>query len=177
MEELDDFLDKKVSTDVIIEYYIAYIPEIIKLITPIAVLLSSLFTTGKLTNTNEITAMKASGMSMFQYLRPIFFISLAISLLSVYFNGWIVPDANKKKFAIRREYLENSYTEFSRANIVLQDGPQKMISINYFDRLQNHGSNATIYEFSDSTRISPIKELMQNLFRSTLYQTIGLWKM
>ena len=72
MEELDDFLDKKVSTDVIIEYYIAYIPEIIKLITPIAVLLSSLFTTGKLTNTNEITAMKASGMSMFQYLRPIF---------------------------------------------------------------------------------------------------------
>ena len=70
-----------------------------------------------------------------------------------------MPDANKKKFAIRREYLENSYTEFSRANIVLQDGPQKMISINYFDRLQNHGSNATIYEFSDSTRISPIKRI------------------
>ena len=159
MEELDDFIDKQIPNKVIVEYYISYIPEIIKLITPIAVLLSSLFVTGKLSNTNEITALKSSGISMLRFLVPILIISFFISIISVYFNGWVVPEANKKKFKIRREYFETNYKEHARNDIVIQDGTKKIISIKYFDKIQNTGTNTSIYEFSDSSRISPITRI------------------
>ncbi len=57
MEKLDNFIDSNSSNETIIRYYVMFIPEIIKLMTPISMLLSSLFTTGKMSNSNEITAM------------------------------------------------------------------------------------------------------------------------
>ena len=56
LENLDDFLDHSVDTPIIFQYYLAFIPEIIKLMTPVAILLSSLFVTGKLSSNNIATA-------------------------------------------------------------------------------------------------------------------------
>lgn len=41
IENLDKFIDKNVPTDIIIRYYIYFIPEILKLITPMGMLLAS----------------------------------------------------------------------------------------------------------------------------------------
>ena len=60
MEKLGDIVDQNVPTNIIFEYYFVFIPEIIRLITPVAVLLASLFVAGKMTNLNELTALKAS---------------------------------------------------------------------------------------------------------------------
>ena len=48
MEKLDDFIDQNVPYHYIIQYYLVFIPEIIRLMTPVAVLLSALFTAGKM---------------------------------------------------------------------------------------------------------------------------------
>ena len=61
MENLDDFIDQNVRGPIILQYYIVFIPEIIRLMLPVAVLLAALFTVGKLSNLNELTAMKSSG--------------------------------------------------------------------------------------------------------------------
>jgi len=154
MENLDDFLDNNVANSIIIQYYFSFLPEIIKLMTPVAVLLASLFTTGKLASNNELTAMKAGGMSIYRYMFPLISVALIVSLASVYFNGWIVPYANQQKFSIERKYL-NKYLESSaRANIYLQDGPRRIVYIAYFDRISGNGTRASIQEFSDSSLIS-----------------------
>ena len=61
MEKLDDFIDKQAGWRIIVQYYIFFIPEIIKLIIPVAMLLASLFVTARLSTQNELTAMKSSG--------------------------------------------------------------------------------------------------------------------
>ena len=71
MENLDDFIDQNVSMDIILNYYLVFSPEIIKLITPVAVLFAALFTAGKAANLSEITAIKASGVSLFRFMIPI----------------------------------------------------------------------------------------------------------
>ena len=48
MENLDDFIDQRVSASIILKYYFYFAPEIIKLTLPVAVLLSCLFTTGRM---------------------------------------------------------------------------------------------------------------------------------
>ena len=130
MEKLDDFLDRKADAMIIVQYYIAFTPEMVKLMTPVAILLSSLFTTGKLSNNNELTAMKSSGVSMYRFMAPMLIVALIISVASVYFNGWIVPYANQRKFNIEHVYLQRNSESTARSNIYIQDGLRRIVSIN-----------------------------------------------
>src|SRR3970040_488050 len=84
MENLDDFIDQNVSMDIILNYYLVFSPEIIKLITPVAVLFAALFTAGKTANLSEITAIKASGVSLFDSLF-LFFSQLFLFALFLFF--------------------------------------------------------------------------------------------
>lgn len=154
MENLDDFLDNNVANPVILQYYISFLPEIVKLMTPVAVLLASLFTTGKLASNNELTAMKAGGMSIYRYMFPLITTAFLVSCVSVYFNGWVVPYANQQKFSIERRYLNKNVESTARTNIYLQDGMKRIVYIAYYDRASNVGTRTSIQEFSDSSLIS-----------------------
>ena len=98
--------------------------------------------------------MKAGGLSIYRYLLPLLLVSFAISSLSVYFSGWIVPYANQHKIGIERRYLQKNLESMARTNIYLQDGPRKIISISFFEGQSNTGSRTSIEEFSDTSLIS-----------------------
>jgi lipopolysaccharide export system permease protein len=153
MEKLDDFLDRHVSIMIVAHYYIAFIPEILKLMTPVAILLSSLFTTGKLSNNNELTAMKSSGVSIYRYMLPMMIVALVISLGSVYFNGWVVPLANREKFRIEQVYLNQNPETTARSNIYLQDGPHRIFTLAFFNGSTDQGNGVSIQDFSDTNSV------------------------
>ena len=146
MENLDDFLDQNVQTKIILLYYLVFIPEIIKLMTPVAVLFSGLFTTGKMANLNELTSIKSSGVSLYRYMAPFFVITILISIFSVYFGGYVVPAANKTKINIEQIYLKKGIT-FSGSNIFFQDSKTKAVGISFFDNSSNTANRVTIQEF------------------------------
>jgi len=152
MENLGDFLDRQATAEVLLKYYVFFIPEIIKLITPVALLLGSLFVTARLSTQNELTAMKAGGMSLYRLMVPYVAVALLVSFASVYFNGWIVPKANKKKFTIERVYLNKNTISGSGANIYVQDTPTRILSMGYFDDQQEIASRVSVQDFSDTNR-------------------------
>ncbi|MFC1693412.1 LptF/LptG family permease, partial [Candidatus Latescibacterota bacterium] len=63
VDNLDNFIDNKVRISLIVLYYIFNLPFIIVLTFPVAMLLSTMFSLGRLSSDNELTAMKASGVS------------------------------------------------------------------------------------------------------------------
>lgn len=150
MEKLDDFIDKQASIEIIGLYYLYFIPEIIKLIIPVAILLASLFITARMSTQNELTAMKSSGISLYRILLPYLAIALVVSIGSVYFNGWIVPQANKKKLTIERVYLHKNLQSGSEANIYIQDTPQRILSLGYYDDARKVATRVSIQDFSDT---------------------------
>jgi lipopolysaccharide export system permease protein len=150
MENVDGFIDRGAQIPTVVMYYIYFIPEMIKSMIPVAMLLSSLFTTGKLSNQNELVAMKAGGMSLYRFMLPFLGIGVVVTLLSVYFNGWIVPHANKAKYQIEREHLSGAAADAGRYNLYIQDSPLRFISIGYFDENRNTVSRVSIHEFSDT---------------------------
>ena len=113
MENLDDFIDQNVPTFKILHYYFVFSPEMVRLMTPVAVLFAALFTAGRASNLSELTAMRASGMSIYRFMSPFVVTTLAISLFSIYFGGYLVPMANKTKVQIEQVYLKKgiSYSE------------------------------------------------------------------
>lgn len=150
MEKLDDFIDASAPTMTIIEYYVAFTPEIIKLMTPVAMLLAALFVTGRLTNQNELAAMKSSGVSLYRILLPYLAVAFVVSLGSIYFNAWIVPSANQKKFAIERKHLHRMFDAGSRFNLFFQDSRTRLISLGFYDAQARLATRASIEEFSDT---------------------------
>jgi lipopolysaccharide export system permease protein len=156
MEKLDDFIDKQASWGVIAQYYFYFIPEIIKLIIPVALLLASLFVTARLSTQNELAAMKSGGISLYRIMVPYVVVATVISLASVYFNGWVVPSANTKKFTIERVYLHKDVISASAANIYVQDSPTRILSLGFYDDGRALGSRVSIQDFSpdDPTRMA-----------------------
>ena len=147
MEKLDDFIDKQAGWTIVAQYYFFFIPEIIKLISPVAILLASLFVTARMSTQNEIAAMKSGGISLYRLMLPYVVVALLISIGSVYFNGWIVPKANRQKFTIERDYLRKDVINASGSNIFIQDSPTRIVSLGYFDDSRNFASRVSIQDF------------------------------
>lgn len=154
MENLDDFIDQNVPGMLILQYYLVFMPEIIRLVTPVAVLLSSLFTAGKMSSLNEITAIKAGGISLYRFMAPFIIVSFFISLMSVYIGGYLVPMANKHKVFIEQTYMKKGIVYFG-SNIFFQDTKSRIVTINYYDIANKQAHQISIQEFNpvDKTRL------------------------
>jgi len=92
--------------------------------------------------------MKSSGISLYRIMAPYVAVALAVSALSVYFNGWVVPLANQKKFSIERVYLHKDVVNASGANIYIQDTRTRILSLGYFDDARNIATRVSIQDFS-----------------------------
>lgn len=146
MENLDDFIDQDVPALKILHYYFVFAPEMIKLMTPVAVLFSALFTAGKAASLSELTAIKASGVSLYRFMTPFLVTTFFITLLSVYFGGFVVPSANKIKINIEQVYLKKNLS-FTGSNIYFQDTRTRIVSISYFDDNLDQANRISIQEF------------------------------
>jgi lipopolysaccharide export system permease protein len=155
IEKLDDFISQNVPKLIILEYYIFQLPYIIVLTLPVAMLLSSLFCIGNLARQNEITAMKASGLSLFRILMPIFIFATIVSIGAFFFGEWVVPAASVKMNYITDEYLEKQREGWRKKirDVYMRDNQDRYIMIRSFDAAKNVGHMVSIQKF-DGERLA-----------------------
>jgi lipopolysaccharide export system permease protein len=172
VENIGSFLDQNVSFSIILHYYVVYSPEIIKLITPVAVLFAALFTVGKAANLSELTAIKAGGVSLYRFMTPFLITALIISLLSIYFSGYVVPLANQTKEIIEMKYLNTGFN-FPGNNIFFQDSKTRIVNIAYFDNTRNQAIRVGIQEFD---KADPTKMISRIDAANMSYDTLShIW--
>ncbi|MEE2877035.1 MAG: LptF/LptG family permease [Candidatus Neomarinimicrobiota bacterium] len=108
VENIDKFIDAEVPKAIIAVYYFHSIPWFISIGLPMAVLVSTIFTVGLLSRRNELTAMKASGVSLYRIAMPLIVCSIIISGGSFFFEDQVVTTGNQKRRAIEKDYLIKS---------------------------------------------------------------------
>jgi len=150
MEHLDDFIDNGMSLPLVAKYYLVFTPEILKLITPVAVLLACLFVTGKMSNGNEIIIIKGSGIDIYRIMLPFLIVSGIIAGIMIYFNEWIVPQANHEKFRLEKVYLQQHNESWWKYNIFMLDSRDRIVTIGYYDDATNIATKISLQEFSDT---------------------------
>lgn len=126
-------------------------PEILKLITPVATLLAALFTTSKFVNFSEMTAMNSSGISIYRFLSPILIFGMLLTGGSFYFNGWVVPKANTAKFNFERDNLGKNQNAGVEQNLLMQQPGNVVIQMDLFDETNNSANNVLIQKFDSTT--------------------------
>ncbi|MCK4538743.1 MAG: LptF/LptG family permease [Candidatus Krumholzibacteria bacterium] len=105
-EEIDNFIDHDATIFQVTSYYLFELPWILLLVTPVAVLLSTIFTLGKLSRNNELTAFIASGTSLVRVAMPLFISAFFITGASIVFNDILVPMSKRKSEEIMLVQIE-----------------------------------------------------------------------
>ncbi len=158
VENTDRFIDRKVPPEIIFQYYLNFIPHIITLTLPVDVLLAALFSVGSLARFNEITAIKAAGVSLFRLLAPLVLLGALISLADFWISENIVPGSNKIKTDIWKNYVDRSGLQrrISGDDINLYDPSGVKVVMDRFDKRMLTVYQISIQEFRDQSLISRI---------------------
>ncbi|HMQ79414.1 MAG TPA: LptF/LptG family permease, partial [Ignavibacteria bacterium] len=158
-ENLDKFIDNKLNFGGILNYYLYFIPEIIRLITPIAVLLATLFTAGRMVNYNETIAVKNAGISLVRFMMPFLVMGMIVTSVSLYFNNWVVPEANKKKFFIERNYLGKNKNVAGLNKLYFQDSKNQLVLIDQFKETELAALRVSIQQYNPDTLTQMIRRV------------------
>jgi len=93
---IDLFLNKGVDFLVVLQAFILSLGHMFALIIPMAVLPATLMTFGSLAAENEITAMKASGISLYRMIMPGAVMGLLLTIAMIWFNNNVLPESNHR---------------------------------------------------------------------------------
>jgi lipopolysaccharide export system permease protein len=88
---IDLLVNKGVSFTTSAKMFLLFLPTVLSLTLPMSVLLACLLTFGRLSEDNEITALRASGRSFVQILWPPALVAAVLSIALIPFNTVLVP--------------------------------------------------------------------------------------
>lgn len=109
---LQDLLKYNVSFLGVLEYYYYLIPSFLPLILPVAFFVSLLFFLGNLHKNNEITAMRAAGMNVFQITRYLWLVSGFFFALLLFLSAYWIPHSVERAVAFQENLrFENEVNE------------------------------------------------------------------
>ena len=97
---IDDLVGKGLSVDVIAELFFYAALTMVPMALPLAILLASLMTFGNLGERFELTAMKASGVSLFKTMRPLIVLMVFVSIGAFFFQNNVLPIAQTKMWTL-----------------------------------------------------------------------------
>lgn len=102
---LDDFQKEKLRLLDVLQYYWVSVPELLLTVLPVGMLLALLYSLTNLSRHQELTAMRAAGISLWRLGLPYLILGGVASGGLYWLNDVLVPDAADRALAIRRRHI------------------------------------------------------------------------
>ncbi len=150
-ENSDSFTDRGATlSEIWSDYYLNYIPEMIRLVAPMAVFVAVLLIAGQMSDRVELTAIKGAGVSLYRYMLPFMIFAFAVTGIISYLDGFVIPGANSDRIAFERQYLSRQSDRIDRNRLYRQETENTIITINYFDARSASAYRPRIVYFRDN---------------------------
>lgn len=131
---------------------------------PVAVFISVIYFTSRLTMQTEIVAAQAGGISFYRITKPYLIVAAGIAFTSLFVNNFALPWANIKKNTYQYEYLLSSSKNreyYERQKISSQISEDEYLFALNYDRVQKRGNNF-IYQKFDGEKL--VEQLIASSF-------------
>jgi len=153
-ELIGDIIKYRTPLVTVGEYLFNLIPFILYNVTPLSTLIAVLITFGTLNRTSEITAMKATGTSLYRVVAPVILLAAILSAALFAFDEAYLPSANRRQEALRSVIQHKQAQTFLRPDRQWMSGqtggngePARIFYYKYFDSDKNTFDNLTVFEF------------------------------
>jgi LPS export ABC transporter permease LptG/LPS export ABC transporter permease LptF len=151
-ELLGDIMTRGISMQKVLTYHLFLTPKLIYDSAPMSVLVGVLVTFGILSKNNEVTAMKACGVSLFRLSVPILAASAVLSVGLFAFDHYYIPDANRVQDGILNEIKGRPVQTYLRPDRKWIYGQgSRIYYYKYFDTTQRIMVGVNVYEIDPST--------------------------
>src|SRR6266581_144677 len=151
-ELLGDILRNHVSPLTVGEYLLNVTPFFLYIITHLSILLAVLITFGLMQRSNEMTAIKATGISIYRVIVPVLLAACIFAVGLFFFDQFYLPRANKRQDALRNQIKckpPQTYLNPDRKWIFGQN--YKIYFYQLFDSDRNQFGNLSAFQFDPAT--------------------------
>lgn len=137
---LDNVLSKGLPASTVLEIFVLNLAWMLSLSIPMAVLVSCLMAFGRMSGDQEITAVKAAGVSPLSLIRPVFVVGMLLTVLLMLFNNWVLPEANHRSVELMNAVSRKKPHVFIDAGKLITQFPDVQLWVNRIDP-----SSGTLY--------------------------------
>jgi len=116
IERVDDFISRNATLGQYLGYFLGKLPEILIMVTPLAVLLAVFLALGGLSRHGELTAMRSGGIGLLRIAMPLFGAALATSFCLLLLDNYLVPLGGQQVNQIWNEELKHGPASNDRFN-------------------------------------------------------------
>lgn len=150
-ERIDRVYEHQKPLSLFLRYIWFRLPEFIHYVLPMAGLTAALLTLGLMSKFNEITAVKACGISLYRLIIPLVILGIVFSGVSFYLQEHILPAASKKQEQLWSKINDlppRTYSQINQRWLMSRSG-KKMYYYRYFEPLKATFSQLMIFEFNE----------------------------
>lgn len=157
-KQLPHLVGKGLPWTVIAEFMVLALPFTIAMTLPMAVLVATLHAFSRLASDSEITAFKASGLSLPRLMLPVVVSGLCLSIVMVWFNDRVMPAANYELQTLLNDIARKKPTFALRPQVINEVSPGRLfLRAGHLTGGSSDLKDVTIYDFSDATRRRTIR--------------------
>lgn len=155
-DNINRWMDRNPTWDAFLLYYAFGLPYTVVLVMPVAVLLCSLFLVTSLARNNELTAMRASGISIPRVFAPMLMVGFIISVFTLAVGDFVVAEANHRQTVVQRVNIEkrDPINYGMRHSFAHRSLSGAIMEIGFFDGRQETITGAVVEWFDDRARVT-----------------------
>ncbi len=146
--------EKKIPILTVMLYFGYKIPFVVFLIIPVAVLLATISCFSLLLRNSEITAMKASGVSLYKIISPVLTTAFFISILAMGVNEFLVPLANTKAEYTKNIKMEGKQEDRNNYNVSFRTTGNRFLNIGRLNDTGTRMEGVEVKEYRADNSIS-----------------------
>jgi lipopolysaccharide export system permease protein len=153
--QFGELVGKGLPWSVIGEFFLLSIPFTVALTVPMSVLVAVLYAFSRLAAENEVTALKASGVSPWRLVGPAIGGGVVMSILLLAFNDQVLPQANHSLKSLQDDISQTKPTFILKEQVINPISEGKFyLKAGKIDRSGETGrmKEVVIYDLGDPTR-------------------------
>ena len=156
MKFADRLIGKGLGVWVIIKLITFNLAWMVVLVVPMATLVSTLMAFGSMSQNNEITILKSSGVSLKKMMAAPFIASIVVAYLLFLFNNDVLPDANHQAKILMEDISRQKPTLSLQPGVFSQDVANYAILAREIDKSTNELQNVVIYDYTNPTKVDVV---------------------
>jgi LPS export ABC transporter permease LptF/LPS export ABC transporter permease LptG len=147
-ELIGDILRNQISPIIVVQYLLNVSPYFIYNVMPLSMLLAVLVTFGLMTRSNEITAIKATGISIYRVIVPVLLASALLAGGLFAFDQMYLPKTNKRQDELRNIIKGRPAQTYQLPDRKWIKGQENTIYFyKYFDADRNEFGDLTVFKY------------------------------
>ena len=166
MRFADRLIGKGLDTWIILKLIAFNLAWMLVLVVPMATLVATLMAFGNMSQNNEVTILKASGISLYKMIIAPLLGGVVVGYLLLLFNNDVLPDANHQAKVLMQDISRQKPTLSLEPGVFSQEVSNYAILVREINKKTNELTNVTIYDYTNPNKINVVTALKGRIFFS-----------